>query len=74
MLRKIIRALGLIIGLLSIAVFILMISRGDYYGAVTWTLPIMGVLFITYGVGGDKALTRVLSLVLPSYKKKIKNE
>ena len=74
MLHKIIRALGVIVGLLSIVVFVLMLSRGDYYGAVTWTLPIMGVLFITYGVGGDKALTRALSLVLPSYKKKIKSE
>lgn len=61
--EKIIRVLGVLVGVLFIAVFLFMLLR-EGNGQVFWPAPILGVLFLVYGLGGYKALSKLL----PSYK------
>jgi uncharacterized membrane protein len=62
--HKIIRTIGVLVGLLFITVFVIML-KDQQISNVAWVAPFLGILFIVYGIGGYKALSKIL----PSYKK-----
>ncbi len=69
LLHKIIRILGVVIGLLFILLPIWLFFA-ENTNEILWVQPILGILFLVYGLGDYKALSKIL----PSYKKHIKNE
>lgn len=68
MLHKTIRFLGIVLGLFFI-MFPAWLFYADNNTELLWVHPIMGIIFLVYGIGGYKALSKIL----PEYKKHAKN-
>lgn len=66
--QRIVRAMGVILGLYLILVPIWLYQYSDTIKHL-WVQPVLGVLFLTYGLGGYKALSKIM----PSQKKHIEH-
>ena len=69
LLHTIIRFFGTVLGILFI-LFPAWVFFVDKTNEILWVQPILGVIFLVFGLGGYNALSKIL----PSYKKHVNND
>lgn len=58
----VIRILGVVLGIFFLLVAFLTISQGD--GTEMWVGPLMGIIFVSYGLFGQHGLKRLVSFLI----------